>query len=95
MPAEVRSLKGDAPAPSKVIAGVNLGRVLYVDEPGAYIRKAGERLVVTKDQTTLRELRVVNVDEVILFGQVNLSTSVATPAGTRCADGVRIPIRWL
>lgn len=77
MPAEVGFLKQGGAAPGKVLAGVNFGRVLYVDEPGAYLRKSGERLVVTKDQATLHSVPVINLDEVVLVGQVNLSTSAA------------------
>ncbi len=75
LPSEVQFLHKKGEAPTRPLPGVNLGRVLYVDEPGAYIRKSGERLVVTKDQTTLREIPAVNLDEVVLAGQVNLSTS--------------------
>lgn len=77
LPAEVRFLQGAAPPPTRPVPGVNPGRVLYVDEPGAYLRKSGERLVVTKDDATLREVPAVNLDEVVLVGNVNFSTGAA------------------
>lgn len=77
LPAEVRFLQGTGPAPVRPVPAVNLGRVLYVDEPGAYVRKVGERLAVTKDEVTLREVPVVNLDEVVLVGSANLSASAA------------------
>lgn len=60
-------------APASPVPSANLGRVLYVDEPGAYVRKRGERVVVTKDEEVIREIPACNLDQVVLVGNENMS----------------------
>lgn len=74
LPAEVGYLKYQRRPPASPVPAVNLGRVLYVDEPGAYVRKRGERVVVTKDDEVIREIPACNLDQVVLVGNVNMST---------------------
>lgn len=78
MPEEVNYLKKKQEKPKRPIPGINLGRILYVDEPGAYIRKEGERLIVTKEKEKLSEMPLCNIDQVVLVGRVNLSTPAIT-----------------
>ncbi|WP_238455554.1 CRISPR-associated endonuclease Cas4g/Cas1g [Desulfolucanica intricata] len=54
----------------------NQGRVLYVDEPGAYVRKKGERIWVTKEKDTLIDMPLCNLEQVVLSGTVNISAQL-------------------
>ena len=48
--------------------------VLYLTEQGATLRKDGDRLVISKGGDTLQEIPAIKVDQIILFGNVNLTT---------------------
>ena len=48
--------------------------VLYLVEQGATLRKQGERLVVEKDGETLASVPAVKVEQVVIFGNVQLTT---------------------
>jgi len=74
MPAEDRFLDGSGPKPRKPLPSLGVERVVYVDEPGAYLRKDGSRLAVTKDRETLASIPLAHVDQLVLAGNVNLST---------------------
>ena len=50
--------------------------VLYVVEQGATLRKTGERLLVTKDGVTLASVPTIKVQQVVIFGNVQLTTQV-------------------
>ncbi|MFN8499549.1 MAG: CRISPR-associated endonuclease Cas1 [Anaerolineae bacterium] len=47
---------------------------VYVNEQGAVVRKRGERLVVTKEDRELDQIRLVNLDQVVVVGNVQLTT---------------------
>ena len=52
---------------------------IYVKEQGAKIGRKGERLVISKDQEVIKEYPLVNVQQLNLFGNVQLTTqAVAT-----------------
>lgn len=76
LPEEIQYLKGQGKKPSKPLPSINLGRVLYLDEPGLYLGKRGERLVVSKDKKVLADIPLCNVDEVVLVGAINASGPV-------------------
>ena len=48
--------------------------VLYVKEQGSVVQKRGERIVVTKGNTTLLEIPAVNVENVAIIGNVQITT---------------------
>lgn len=75
LPREVSFLKkgADAPRPRKPVPSANLGRVLYVDVPGAYLRSSGERFVVTREKEKLIDVPAINVDEIVICGRGNWS----------------------
>lgn len=50
---------------------------IYVREQGATVRRNGERLVVSKDGRVLDEFPMRNVDQVVLMGNVQLTTPAA------------------
>lgn len=47
---------------------------VYIREQGASIKKQGERMIVTKDKMTLLEIPFLKVEQVSLFGNVQIST---------------------
>ncbi len=74
MPSEDRYLDGAAPQPRRPLPSLGIERVVVVDEQGAYLRKSGAKLAVTKDKQTVAEVPLGHVDQLILAGNVNLST---------------------
>lgn len=50
--------------------------VLYLAEQGATIRKKGDTLVVTKNDSDLQIIPASKVDQVVIFGNVNITTPV-------------------
>lgn len=77
LPFEINHLKNsDNGGFVRPLPGINHGRVLYVDEPGAYVRKKGERIQVTKEKEVLMDMPLCNLEQVVLSGTVNLSTQV-------------------
>ncbi len=53
----------------------NLGRVLYVQDPGLYVKKEGRCLKITKDKAVVREIPIEVVDEVVSGTSVQWSSS--------------------
>lgn len=49
---------------------------LYLTEQGATLRKQGDTFVVTKDNATLQAIPAVKVEQVVVFGNVSLTTPV-------------------
>jgi CRISPR-associated protein Cas1 len=49
-------------------------RTLYLMEQGAELLKEDERLVVKKDGATLREVPALKVDQVMIFGNIRITT---------------------
>ncbi|HQE24068.1 MAG: CRISPR-associated endonuclease Cas4g/Cas1g [Bacillota bacterium] len=72
---EVSSLHGES-KPRRPLPGINLGRTLYVDTPGAYLRKRGERVVVTKEKEILADVPLTDIDQVVVANGVNASVSL-------------------
>jgi CRISP-associated protein Cas1 len=51
-------------------------RPLYVSEQGTYARKKGGRVEVRKDEETLDSIRLLDVSQLCLFGNVQISTQL-------------------
>lgn len=51
---------------------------LYVVEQGAKIKKERRRLVVVKDEQTLQSIPLIKIDQVLLFGNIGLTTPALT-----------------
>lgn len=60
--------------PKQLMPSKNLGRVLYVDNPGAQLHKKQGVIVVSKDNETLHEIPLNAIDQVVLLGRVNITT---------------------
>ena len=47
---------------------------VYVKEQGAVVRRQGERLIVTRKKEQLLDLPLVHVDQVVVFGNVQVTS---------------------
>jgi CRISPR-associated protein Cas1 len=74
LPEETAYLNKSGPAPRRTVPSNNLGRVLYVDTYGAYLRKREGVINISKDKETLQEIPMTAVDQVVMVGQVNATT---------------------
>src|SRR6185503_3515387 len=66
----------DKPAPgiTRVIPQSDDGAVLYLQEPGSHIGKRSEHLVVRKDGQEISRIPIHAVRQVVVFGNVQVST---------------------
>ena len=48
--------------------------ILYITEQGAVLHKDGNRIVVKKEQAVLQEIPIVQLDEVVIFGNGHITT---------------------
>lgn len=64
-------------------------RPLYVTEPGAYVSKAKQRVEVKKDGTLLASVRLIDVSQLCLFGNAQVSTQLL-----RELMSEEVPICW-
>jgi CRISPR-associated protein Cas1 len=92
LPDEVNRLShpGLAEEPRRLVPGRDESLPLYVQEQGARIGKKDDRLVVSSDGETLRDLRLLDVSHVVLFGHVQISTQAIQEL---C--GREIPVTYL
>jgi CRISPR-associated protein Cas1 len=59
---------------TRVIPQSDEGAVLYLQEPGSYVGKRSEHLVVRKEGTELARIPMHAVRQVVIFGNVQVST---------------------
>ncbi|MEJ5357905.1 MAG: CRISPR-associated endonuclease Cas1 [Desulfobacterales bacterium] len=57
-----------------LFARVEEGLPLYVQSPGSFLKKDGERLVVEENRERIAEARYQDVSQVVLFGHSGIST---------------------
>ncbi len=74
LPFEVASLKRRGAPTRRVIPKLDVGRVLYVDEHGAYVGKRGGKIIVTKDKEVLSEIPASYIRQIVLSANANIST---------------------
>ena len=48
--------------------------ILYITQQGAVLHKSGNQIVVKKDRDVLQEIPIVQLDEVVIFGNGHLTT---------------------
>ena len=72
VPPDTESLAG--PDPRRLYPARDHATPFYVQEQGARIGKRGERLVVTKGDETIGESRLIETSQVVLFGNVQVSS---------------------
>ncbi len=74
LPDEVGFLTRRDIEPRPIFAAEEGGLPLYVQEPGAYVRKDGMCFVIEENRTKLDEARLEEISQVVLFGHARLST---------------------
>ena len=50
--------------------------VVYIREQGSFLRKKGERIAVTKSSQTIFEFPIINVENIVIVGSVQMSSQV-------------------
>lgn len=76
LPDEVLYLHEKTTSPPVGPPSIGFENTLYIDRQGAYVRKCGERLIVEYEGEELRDIPLVKLDQVVLVGNVNLSTPI-------------------
>lgn len=66
---------------------------LYLTEQGAVLRRVGERLVVTKDHQVLEDVPIIHVEQVVVMGNIQLTTPVVALLLQRDVDVVFLSSR--
>ena len=80
--------RSDRP-PRRLLPTSSAARPLYVSEPGAQIGIDGQRLIVRKRDVELASLRFLDVSQVAVFGNVQLTASAMRELFSR-----EIPVCW-
>jgi CRISPR-associated protein Cas1 len=75
---------------TRVIPQSDDGAVLYLQEPGSYVGKRSEHLVIRKDGTELNKIPLHAVRQVVIFGNVQISTQALETLATN-----EIPVAYL
>ena len=87
------NLPPGAPAPAgltRVLPQSDDGAVLYLQEPGAFVGKRSDHLVVKKDGTELSRVPLALVRQVVVFGNVQVSTQAL-----ECLLSNEVPVMYL
>ena len=75
---------------TRVIPQSDEGAVLYLQEPGSYVGKRSEHLVIRKDGTELNKIPLHAVRQVVIFGNVQISTQALETLASN-----EIPVAYL
>ncbi len=90
LPDEQNLLRDRHPRPPRrLLPTDSAARPLYVTEPGSSAGKDGERLVVRVKREELASVRLIDVSQLALFGNVNVSTPLMRELLAR-----DIPVCW-
>lgn len=65
-------------------------RPVYVTEPGSFVGVRGARLEVTRDKEKLASFRLIDIQQVVVFGRVQVSTQALHECFVR-----EIPVLWM
>ncbi len=90
---EVRDRPADATPPAgvtRVVPQSDDGAVVYLQEPGSHVGKRSEHLVVRKDNAVLNQIPLAAVRQVVVFGNVQVSTQALETLATR-----EVPVVYL
>lgn len=75
--------------PRRLIPSDDAARPLYVNQPGAYLGKSGGRVVISKSREVVEEVRLIDVSQLCLYGNVQVSTQLVRELMVR-----DVPICW-
>ena len=76
-------------APRRLTPRDSAARPLYVTEQGARVGIRSGRVVVTKDREELKQMRLIDVSQISLYGNVQVSSQMM-----RAAFREQIPVCW-
>ena len=48
--------------------------ILYITEQGAVLHRSGNQIIVKKDRDVLQEIPIIQLDEVVIFGNGHITT---------------------
>ena len=90
LPDETNALAARSELPvRRILPRDRAPRPLYISEQGTYVRKKGGRVEVLKDGETIDSIRLLDVSQVCLFGNVQTSTQLLRELFAR-----DIPVLW-
>ncbi len=75
---------------TRVLPQGDEGAVLYLQEPGAHVGKRSEHLVVRKDGAEIQRVPIAGVRQVVVFGNVQVSTQAL-----ECLATLEVPVVYM
>jgi CRISPR-associated protein Cas1 len=75
---------------TRVLPQSDEGAVLYLQEPGSYVGKRSEHLVVRKDGAEIQRVPIAATRQVVVFGNVQLSTQAL-----ECLASLEVPVVYM
>src|SRR5204862_7042514 len=75
---------------TRVLPQSDEGAVLYLQEPGAHVGKRSEHLVVRKDGAEIQRVPIAAVHQVVVFGNVQVSTQAL-----ECLATLEVPVVYM
>jgi CRISPR-associated protein Cas1 len=75
---------------TRVLPQADEGAVLYLQEPGAHVGKRSEHLIVRKDGQEIQRVPIAAIHQVVVFGNVQLSTQAL-----ECLATLEVPVVYL
>lgn len=75
---------------TRVLPQCDEGAVLYLQEPGSHVGKRSEHLVVRKDGEEIQRTPIAAIRQVVVFGNVQLSTQAL-----ECLATLEVPVVYL
>jgi CRISPR-associated protein Cas1 len=75
---------------TRVLPQCDEGAVLYLQEPGSHVGKRSEHLVVRKDGDEIQRVPIAAIRQVVVFGNVQLSTQAL-----ECLATLEVPVVYL
>ena len=89
LPDEVNFFRGADIAPRPLAVGLDTAMPLYVQAFHAKVSKAGERLEVFVDDNKVQSVRLIDISQLALFGNVYVTTPAMQELMRR-----NVPISW-
>lgn len=75
---------------TRVLPQIDDGAVLYLQEPGSHVGKRSEHLVVRKDGTETQRVPIAAIRQVVVFGNVQVSTQAL-----ECLATLEVPVVYM
>lgn len=80
LPDEIGFMNRTTPDVRPIFAGATDSLPMYVQSPGGYLKKDGDRIIVEENKLRVAEARYMDTSQVVLFGH----TGISTPALHEC-----------